>query len=48
MLEWTNVRRQDVVVEHSMFCGRDSGLRIYVLYVHPGDMPRLLAAPSIR
>jgi hypothetical protein len=31
-----------VVVEHSMFCGKDTGLRIYV---HPADMPRLLAAP---
>ena len=27
------------VVEHSIFCGKDSGLRIYV---HPADMPKLL------
>jgi hypothetical protein len=28
------------VVEHSIFCGKDSGLRIYV---HPDDMPRLIS-----
>ena len=30
------------VVEHSYFCGKDSGLRIYV---HPNDMPKMLSAP---
>ena len=29
-----------VIVEHSMFCGKDVGLRIYV---NPANMPRLLA-----
>ena len=28
-----------VVVEHSIFCGKDCGLRIYV---NPADMPRML------
>ena len=31
-----------VIVEHSMFCGKDGGLRIYV---NPADMPKLLPAP---
>lgn len=30
-----------VVVEHSIFMGKDSGLRVYV---NPADMPRLLPA----
>lgn len=30
------------VVEHSYFCGKDSGLRIYV---HPSDMPKMLPTP---
>ena len=32
-----------VIVEHSIFCGKDCGLRIYV---HPVDMPRLLPAAA--
>ena len=28
-----------VIVEHSIFCGKDTGLRIYV---NPHDMPKLL------
>lgn len=31
-----------VVVEHSIFCGKDSGLTIYV---HPNDMPKFLPKP---
>jgi hypothetical protein len=31
-----------VVVRHSMFCGKDTGLTIYV---NPADMPKLLPAP---
>lgn len=31
------------IVEHSIFCGKDIGLRIYV---NPADMPKLLPAPT--
>jgi hypothetical protein len=31
-----------VLVRHSMFCGKDTGLTIYV---NPADMPKLLPAP---
>ena len=30
------------IVEHSLFCGKDTGLRIYI---RPADMPNLLPAP---
>lgn len=33
-----------VVVEHSMFCGKDCGLTIYV---NPADMPRTLMAGQV-
>lgn len=32
------------IVEHSIFCGKDTGLRIYV---NPADMPKLLPAPRV-
>jgi len=32
-----------VVVEHTIFCGKDCGLRVYV---NPADMPRWLPAAS--